>query len=306
MYKLDPYEDLEERFARFERAAAKGHEESIWILSVVKEAKMEKRPFKEAFAETETPLGWYLAGKLSDFNSREEFDFYKKSAEGGCSWGQVGYGSYFQDGWYVQADAKVHLEWLTKAANQNNPRAMDWLGGWFRREEGDDNAEKAVSYYRVAAELGWDDSMECLAEMLRNGIGCEKDLRQAAIWGMQATDWASTCWEMLRDAGMAFEEETASNLDCDFNQFCYSLGWGVYWYQYGSGRWKARSDQEKSFGNHCLNYYCSCVELQQQSIFTFLLCWNRIGGMKDIGVLIGKMVWEGREENLVNTFCKIK
>jgi hypothetical protein len=30
--------------------------------------------------------------------SRERFDFFKKSAEAGCSWGQVEYGEYFQNG----------------------------------------------------------------------------------------------------------------------------------------------------------------------------------------------------------------
>jgi hypothetical protein len=34
-------ESLEEQFQRFERAAAKGHEESIWILSLVKDVVME-------------------------------------------------------------------------------------------------------------------------------------------------------------------------------------------------------------------------------------------------------------------------
>jgi hypothetical protein len=36
----DPYTALEERFERFERAAAEGHEESVWILSVLKDVEM--------------------------------------------------------------------------------------------------------------------------------------------------------------------------------------------------------------------------------------------------------------------------
>jgi TPR repeat protein len=54
------------------------------------------------------------------------------------------------------------VEWLEKAANQNNPLAMYWLGHWFRRD-GDDKV-KAVSYYRAAAELGWYGSMGWLAD----------------------------------------------------------------------------------------------------------------------------------------------
>ena len=36
---------LKESFGRFERAAAKGHEESIWIVSVVKDVEMEMSAF---------------------------------------------------------------------------------------------------------------------------------------------------------------------------------------------------------------------------------------------------------------------
>jgi hypothetical protein len=52
---------LEESFGRFERAAAKGHEESIFILSVVKDVEMKDSALIEAFAKTEEPMGWYFA-----------------------------------------------------------------------------------------------------------------------------------------------------------------------------------------------------------------------------------------------------
>jgi hypothetical protein len=54
---LNRYKDLEDQFQRFERAAAKGHEESIWVLSVVKDVKLGWDALKEAFAKTEEPLG---------------------------------------------------------------------------------------------------------------------------------------------------------------------------------------------------------------------------------------------------------
>jgi TPR repeat protein len=192
MERFDSDGDLEEQFQRFERAAAKGHEESIWIGSVVQDVKMEKSALKEAFAKTEEPLGWYFAGHLS--GGREGLNFFKKSADGGCSWGQVEYREYFNLGYLVEQDEKVSLEWLEKAANQNNPWAMDKLGCRFR---GGDK-ERAVSYYRAAAEMGWKDSMESLAEMLRDGEGCAKDLRQAAVWGAKVDSYVFR-W-ILQDA----------------------------------------------------------------------------------------------------------
>jgi hypothetical protein len=292
MEKFDLYQ-LEKSFERFERAAAKGHEESIWILSVVKDVEMKWGDLIEAFAKTEEPLGWYFAGKLT--GGGRQFDFYKKSAEAGCSWGQVRYGKYIKDGRaFVEMDKKVFVEWLEKAAIQNNPKAMDWLGHWFRNE-GDDK-EKAVSYYRDAAELGWKNAMDCLMAMLKKG--CERDLRQAAIWG--AKGGPHFFWDLLADPRRALESGATEILGCDFNQLCYSLGWGLYWYQYGTGLWSWRSDEEQVFSKHCLDYYCRCVELQQKSILTFLLCWNRAtGGVKGPGQMIAQMVWEEREENLL-------
>jgi hypothetical protein len=285
--------DLGEDFQRFERAAAKGHEESIWITSVLKDVAMESNAWQEAFVKTEEPLGWWFAGRLS--YGEEQFDFKKRSAEGGCSWGQVGYGQYFKGGYWVKEDLKVHVEWLEKAVAQNNALAMRMLGDSFR-EEGDDK-QKALLYYRDASELGWTSSMESLAEMLRDGEGCEKDLGQAVMWSAKGSQLC-VFWLVLADTRRALEFEIAKDLDCGFiNKLCYSLGWGLYWY-----RWKERGDEEKTFANRCLDYYCSCVEQQQKSIFTFLLCWKRTMGVKDVGAMIGKMVWEGREDNLVKSF----
>jgi hypothetical protein len=195
----------------------------------------------------------------------------------------------------VEKDKKVHVEWLEKAANQNNPLAMDKLGEWFRDETGDQ--EKAVSYYRAGAELGWKNSMSTLAEMLRMGFGCARDLSQAVVWCAEGD--SNVFWELLGDARRALESGTTEDLDCDFNQLCYSVGRGSYWYTYGKNwRGKLRSDEQKAFGNRCLDYYCSCVELQQKSIFTFLLFWNQTtGGVKGPGQMIAEMVWELREDN---------
>jgi TPR repeat protein len=288
--------NYEEGFAHFERAAAKQHEESIWIGKVVKDVELGWDTLKEAFAKTEEPLGWHFAGMVS--KGRERFDFYKKSADGGCSWGGVRHGGFFGRGLFVEKDKKVYVEWLEKALNQNNPLATEWLGDWFEDEGGD--KQKAVSYYRVASELGWAYSMHYLARMLKRGEGCEKDLRQAVIWGAKGDSFVF--WSQLRDAERALESGVTEKLDCDFNQLCYSIGWGLYWYQYPSEHWNEQDDEAQSFGNRCLAYYYSCVELQQKSIFTLLCCWNQTTGVKGPGQMIGKMVWEGREDNLVEVF----
>jgi hypothetical protein len=290
---------LEESFARFEKAAAKEHQESIWIVSLLKDVEMEKNALIGTFAKTEEPLGYYFAGRLSA--GRELFDFFKKSAEAGCSWGQLSYGLSFRIGEFVEKDVIVHLEWLEKAAKQNNPQALHWLGNWFGHGGGDDQ-EKAMSYFRAGAVLGWGESMDSLSEMWRNGEGCAKDWRQALIWSAKGSG-SYVFWDLLRGVRGAQDYRATEELECDFNQLCYSLGWGLYWYQYESEDCSEQEDEDQAFGSRCLDYYCSCVELQQKSILTFLLCWNRTtGGVKGPGQLIAQMVWDGREDNLMKTF----
>jgi hypothetical protein len=290
-------QELEESFERFERAAARGHEDSIWIGSVLKDVEMEENALKEAFASTKKPLGYYFAAKFSDL--RHRVDFYKKSAEEGCSWGQVAYGDCFRYGSNVK-DKKVYVQWLEKAADQNNPQAIGRLGEWFRHRGGNDKG-KAVGYSRAAVELGWKKSRDYFAEMLRDGEGCEKDLRQAVMWS--AKGGRGVFWELLEDAKIALERRATEDLDCDINQVCYSLGWGLYWYRCGSEDCNDQDDKTRVFGDRCLDFYCSCIELQRKSIFTFLLSWNRTtGGVKGPGQMIGHMVWEGREYSLVQTF----
>jgi hypothetical protein len=140
-----------------------------------------------------------------------------------------------------------------------------------------------------------------LAEMLRDGEGCARDSRQAAIWSAKGD--LNLFWDLLGDAKRALESRVTENFGCDFDQLCYSLGWGLFWYLNEMVRWKNQSHEDQAFGNRCLDYYCSCVKLQQKSIFTFLLCWNRTtGGVKGPGQMIAEMVWEGRKDNLLKVF----
>jgi hypothetical protein len=250
----------------------------------------------EAFAKTEEPLGWWLAGRLSG-NGRDRFDYFKKSADGGCSWGQVGYGWYFKLGNIVEQDKMIYAEWLEKAANQNNPEAMDWLGEWLLF----DKEDVAIGYYRAAAELGWKNSMVMLSQLLKDGEFCRVDLSLAIIWSAKAKE-SCTFWDILTNAERMIKVGQTELFGSDLNHLFYSMGWGLYWYLYEGEDWDHRSDEDKVSADRSLGYYCSCVELQQKSIFTFLLCWNSVVGMKDVGAIIAEMVWEGREENLVMRF----
>jgi hypothetical protein len=92
------------------------------------------------------------------------------------------------------------------------------------------------------------------------------------------------------------ELETAQQSD----ELCYALGWGLYWYMFDPD--DPDFDDDYAMADSYVDYYCSCIELQQKSIWTFLWCWNQTVGVKDIGCMIAKMVWDGRADNLVKKF----
>jgi TPR repeat protein len=291
--------ELDDCLSLLEKAAAKGHEESIWILNVVKDVELYLEDWKKAFVATGEPLGWFFAGMMCAWPTKEQFEFLKLSAEGGCSWGQVGYGDYFEENdqneGIVEEDNNTYMEWLVTAANQNNPRAIEQLGRLFKNR-GD--FYSALEHHHRAAELGWENSMEQLVKMYRDGNGCEKDLRQAAMWSAQSDPEAF--WNFLKDSLVTFLAGEKDNLNNDFDQLCYTLGWGLYWYEYDADEWK-KTDLNDLFGSRCLKYYCLCVELQQKSIVTFSLCWNKTVGAKAPGQLIARMVWAEREDNLMKS-----
>jgi hypothetical protein len=287
--------DLEESFGRFEKAAAKGHEESIWISIVVKDAKMEKSALKEAFAKIEEPLGWFFAGKLSAVRGREQFDFYKKSAEGGCSWGQVAYGIYFkQENDYVEVDENAFVEWSEKAANQNNPFGLMLRADRFRSAG---ESRKEFLGFCSVAELGFKRAMIWLGESILNRGFAHAG--EAVMWFAKGHD-PQQFFDIMDDARTAWDERGL--VVCDFGNLCYWIGWGLYWYLHGTHDWNLLTNEQRVFGSSCLDYYCSCVELQQKSIWTFLLCWKETVGVYDVGMAIAEMVWEAREDNLVKRF----
>lgn len=74
------------------------------------------------------------------------------------------------------------LEMLTRAASQDNPRALTQMGVFHYNGDCGLEAshEKSIEYYRKAAELGERRAMLHVAMMMEEGEGCEKNAEVAA------------------------------------------------------------------------------------------------------------------------------
>ena len=268
--------ELKEAFMMFKKAAEKGHKKAKWVFNVMKGVELEWNALQEAFIKTETPLGWWFVGLCTNILSEKAFGFFKKSAEAGCSWGQAWFAHFFiHKVEFVERDDKIYVEWLEKSANQNNPEALYDLGNFFYKKV---ENEKALRYYCDAANLGHKESMYCLGRHEQR----TNNLRQAVIWYARAR--AGAFFGVLDPIGHKLEMGQIPDTD----QLYYSLGWGLYWYMHGTTDWESKYAYEKVFGERCLNYYCENFELQQDSIFTFLLYWNKFTGVKGPGTIIAK------------------
>lgn len=172
--------------------------------------------------EPSTPQEYLQLGiQYHEANKLQESAFYfEKSAkeQGGCGIGMLLWGLTLRHGWGCEKNEKSGFKWLTKAAES----AVDDLG---KAREGMDvkavrselvlaiyevgqcffhgwgvakDHKMAVSYYRVAANLGDGDAQEDLAFCLANGKGCKKDKKEAAKWYRSAVEQGAS------DVGMAW------------------------------------------------------------------------------------------------------
>jgi hypothetical protein len=269
----------------FTEAAEKGHEECLWVLEVIKGAR--PGTWKKAFCNTNVPLGWYIGGKMCAFCSPEQLNLMQKSAEAGCSWGQLEYAAYFKSGVIVKQDRAAYLSWLEKAAEQDNPEALYRLGEWFAYQK--DNKE-ATLQFEASAKLGWAAAMKKLAQRCSIGADCAVDRKQAVIWAAKGKSKMLDAW--LEDARRDFEWGRTDDFDYNFNELCFALGWGLH--VHPSKR--KLPDLVTEFGARCIRYYLACIEAQRIAVMTFMLCWTRTLGVKDVGQIIGRMVWEDREQ----------
>ncbi len=112
-------------------------------------------------------------------------------------------GNLYRLGRGVEADSRLALEWLEKAAAKKSWGAMLMLANMYRKGEGctrdlvvaEEWAKKAVAELTPLAENGLAEAQRGLADCYANGWGVEKSYELAAKWYGEAydgRDWLST------------------------------------------------------------------------------------------------------------------
>ena len=114
---------------------------------------------------------------------------YRAKAEKGDASAQFFVGAAFENGYSVERDPKVAVEWYRKAAKQGHPGAQAFLGWALQNGQGvEKNLAEAFSWYRKAAEQGNPEAQQNLGRCLFYGDGCKKNEQEGVSWYRKAAE----------------------------------------------------------------------------------------------------------------------
>jgi TPR repeat protein len=114
-------------------------------------------------------------------------------AEHGKAAAQFDLADHFQRGDFQAEDLDTAIKWYTRAAENGSIAACIRLADIYAADEWEDNDPiQAFKWLLAAARLGDAHAQESVAYRYLEGIGVEKNLRQAANWYMEAAPHAST------------------------------------------------------------------------------------------------------------------
>ena len=138
-----------------------------------------------------------------------EFAFFKQAAEAGSIEAMTTLGLAYLYGEGTPANAASGLYWLRRAADKDDPRAMNALGEAYERRVGvtRDSDYLAAQRYRAAADLGHAEAMRNLATLYRDGRGVEGSASAALEWYVKSA--RAGIVDAMVDVGRMHEEGQA-------------------------------------------------------------------------------------------------
>jgi TPR repeat protein len=113
----------------------------------------------------------------------ERARFIRVAAEAGIAEAQAVYGQMLLDGAGVPVDQRAALGWFKRAAAQHHAMAINMVGRCYDLGWGTPvMKERAVTCFRIAAEMGLDWAMYNYATLLALGEGVAEDKPAALAW----------------------------------------------------------------------------------------------------------------------------
>ena len=150
-------------------------------------AVRERAEAGDAVAEYEVGRSM-LGPRPTDDEVGAAMPWFRRSAEQGYAPAQYIYGDMFRQGRWQNPQQLVY--WWTKAAEQDELRALSWLGAFY--EQGSNGLERdyvqALKWLSRAAKQGQPDAQVTLGQMYEYGEGVPENYHLAAYWYRKAAD----------------------------------------------------------------------------------------------------------------------
>lgn len=149
------------------------------------------KPFAEkGNAVSQRLIGDYCFYEENDMDTAHEW--YLKAARGNDAEAMIRAAEIYM----FKDDEAAHESWLLKAARQNNSEAESMLGTFYECAEPPEY-ERAMEWYKKAAEHGESTSACSVGEMYLKGEGVQKDESKAFEWFQKAVDMGSVYGQYL-------------------------------------------------------------------------------------------------------------
>jgi len=117
----------------------------------------------------------------------EAIDMLQRYAAENVAISQSKLASLYQIGAGVEKDLRAAMAWYKKAAEQDEPTALNNLGIMYFAGEGvDKDLDVARRFFERAADAGSAGAMDNMGELYTQGIGVEKDDTKALGWFLRA------------------------------------------------------------------------------------------------------------------------
>ncbi|MFT6300646.1 MAG: TPR repeat protein [Saprospiraceae bacterium] len=116
-----------------------------------------------------------------------------------------------KEGWGVDQDAVIAIEYYKKAAELGHLRAMFDLGTFYQNGHMvQQNYPEAIKWYKSAANKGYAAAMYGLGGLYFNGLGVKKDPDMGTIWFTKAAKTGFTpaiqFLDQVNNLGMSLED----------------------------------------------------------------------------------------------------
>jgi hypothetical protein len=278
-----------------ELAAACEHKEARWLTRIFAGKTVstteEARDIFLALGENDARglcFAALLGGSDQDDDSDEEEEsvaLLRRSAELGCALAQAKMAE--------RTDDEEGFRLATLAALQRERNSFCCLGWCFFYGEGcEKNEDKARENYLIAAELGEVDSMTGVG-----GLWEESDLLRWYWWGQAAQLGQPYCF-LENFSKLVHQFECGSGNALNVFQMGRALTGNVDVEERRIFRNERNFDDRIGPANTAISFYSSQLSDCRRAVDAWSHVGLRFNVVKDIRVLIGKLIWETRESVL--------